>query len=235
MKKKYQVFISSTYKDLVEERAAVSQCLLEMGCIPVGMEQFPSSNMEQMDYIKMMLDDCDYYVLILAGKYGTLASDGIGYTEKEYDYAVSKNIPVMSFLVSDLGKLEANKCESKSKNKKLLEAFRKKVSKNKLVKFYTSIESLQANVAISLHQCMIDYPAVGWVRGNHADLDESIEKKIEKYMEEHTISNEEIDAMFAKSEPVVRFGDNDAGGVTATISSKRYMDETQVENLLKRI
>ena len=85
MKKKYQVFISSTYKDLVDERAAVTQCLLDMGCIPVGMEQFPASNMSQMDYIKMMLDDCDYYVLILAGKYGTIDSDGIGFTEKEYD------------------------------------------------------------------------------------------------------------------------------------------------------
>lgn len=53
--KKYQVFISSTYKDLIEERAAVTQSLLDMGCIPVGMEQFPASNMSQMEYIKMML------------------------------------------------------------------------------------------------------------------------------------------------------------------------------------
>ena len=60
MKKKYQIFVSSTYSDLKEERAAVMQCLLEMNCIPVGMEQFPASNMNQMDYIRMMLDDCDY-------------------------------------------------------------------------------------------------------------------------------------------------------------------------------
>ena len=70
MKKKYQVFISSTYTDLKQERMAVTQCLLDNDCIPVGMEQFPASGMSQMDYIKKMLDDCDYYILILAGRYG---------------------------------------------------------------------------------------------------------------------------------------------------------------------
>lgn len=90
MKKKYQVFISSTYNDLQEERAAVTQCLLEMNCIPVGMEQFPASNLSQMEYIKMMLDDCDYYILILAGKYGSCDERGIGFTENEYDYALHK-------------------------------------------------------------------------------------------------------------------------------------------------
>mgnify|MGYP002090170098 CR=1 FL=1 len=59
----------------------------------------------------MMLDSCDYYLLILAGKYGTVDTDGIGFTEKEYDYAIANNIPVMSILVKDIGKLENAKCE----------------------------------------------------------------------------------------------------------------------------
>ena len=98
LKKKYQVFISSTYEDLKDERAAVTQCLLDNNCIPVGMEQFPSSNMSQMDYIKKMLDDCDYYILIVGGRYGSLDDDGVGYTEKEYDYAIQNGIPVMAFV-----------------------------------------------------------------------------------------------------------------------------------------
>lgn len=98
MKKKYQVFISSTYTDLKEERLAVTQCLLDNDCIPVGMEQFPASGMAQIDYIKRMLDDCDYYILILASRYGSLDSDGKGFTEKEFDYAISKDIPIMSFV-----------------------------------------------------------------------------------------------------------------------------------------
>lgn len=149
MKKKYQVFISSTYTDLREERAAVTQCLLEMGCIPVGMEQFPASNMSQMEYIKMMLDDCDYYVLILAGRYGSVDSDGTGFTEKEYDYAIEKGIPVMSFVIQDTGKPASEKCENTDELRERLRTFRDKVCAGKLVKHYTDTGTLRAAVAIS--------------------------------------------------------------------------------------
>ena len=44
MNKKYQVFVSSTYKDLTEERQEVIQALLELDCIPVGMEMFPAAD-----------------------------------------------------------------------------------------------------------------------------------------------------------------------------------------------
>ena len=132
MNKKYQVFVSSTYKDLKEERMAVIRLLLKMGFIPVGMEQFPASNMSQMEYIKMMLDSCDYYLLILAGKYGSVDVDGIGFTEKEYDYAIANGIPVMSILVEDIGKLENAKCEDTDAKRELLMKFREKVSAGQL-------------------------------------------------------------------------------------------------------
>ena len=38
--KKYQVFISSTYTDLIEERNKVQEILLMADCIPAGMEAF---------------------------------------------------------------------------------------------------------------------------------------------------------------------------------------------------
>lgn len=126
MKKKYQVFISSTYADLKEERMAVTQCLLDNDCIPVGMEQFPASGMSQMEYIKKMLDDCDYYILILAGRYGTLDKDGIGFTEKEFDYACQKNIPIMSFVFEDSSLIPNGKSEQTDLGKKNLPHSEKK-------------------------------------------------------------------------------------------------------------
>ncbi len=171
MEKKYKVFISSTYKDLVEERAAVSQTLLDYGCIPAGMEQFPSSNMRQMEYIEKMLNYCDYYILILAGRYGSLDSDGIGFTEKEYDYAISQNIPVMSFVIQDESKLQKEKCEDTVDKCDLLKKFKDKVCKNKLVKFYTNPDNLCTNVVLSLKKCIDDFPARGWIRGPENDSD----------------------------------------------------------------
>lgn len=70
MEKRYQVFVSSTYEDLQEERREVMQALLELDCIPAGMELFPASSENQWSLIKRVIDDCDYYLLIIAGRYG---------------------------------------------------------------------------------------------------------------------------------------------------------------------
>lgn len=202
VKKKYQVFVSSTYSDLKEERAAVMQCLLEMNCIPVGMEQFPASNMNQMDYIRMMLDDCDYYVLVLGGRYGSLDTDGTGFTEKEYDYAIKHGIPVMSFVVDDIGKLPSAKCEITDVGRNKLKDFRTKVCSGKLVKFYSDIGSLKAAVAVSLNRCIQDFPAIGWIRGNTSspvegvDEEDGLKAKVLKILEEHTTTDADIDDMF---------------------------------------
>ncbi|MBA5982574.1 DUF4062 domain-containing protein, partial [Pseudomonas sp. MD195_PC81_125] len=68
MEKRYQVFVSSTYTDLMEERKSVTQTLMEMDCIPAGMEMFPATDEEQWVFIKKVIDDCDYYLLIVGGR-----------------------------------------------------------------------------------------------------------------------------------------------------------------------
>ena len=98
MDKKYQVFVSSTYKDLSEERQQVMQALLELDCIPVGMELFPAADDDQWTLIKRLIDDCDYYIVIIGGRYGSLNDKGISYTQMEYEYTLTKEIPIIGFL-----------------------------------------------------------------------------------------------------------------------------------------
>jgi hypothetical protein len=62
------------------------------------MEIFTVFDDETLEYIKRIIDVSDYYVLIIAGRYGNLSSDGSSFTEKEYEYAVSKRIPVLAFI-----------------------------------------------------------------------------------------------------------------------------------------
>src|SRR5439155_1656576 len=64
---RYQVFISSTSKDLHEERQKALQAVLEMKAFPTGMEMFPSADDEQWDFIKREIESSDYYVVIVAG------------------------------------------------------------------------------------------------------------------------------------------------------------------------
>ena len=116
MQKKYQVFISSTYTDLKKERAKVQEILLMADCIPAGMEAFVASNAQQFEVIKKVIDLCDYYVLIIGGRYGTINKEtDLSYTEMEYNYAVSKGIPVLVFAIDDNVKLAKANKESNAK------------------------------------------------------------------------------------------------------------------------
>ena len=83
MNVKYQIFVSSTYEDLSKERDKVIKAILEMGHIPVGMEMFSAADEEQWKIIARQIEECDYYVVIIAHRYGSL-DDAISYTEKEY-------------------------------------------------------------------------------------------------------------------------------------------------------
>lgn len=87
---RYQVFVSSTYDDLRAERQQATQAILEAGFFPSGMELFPASNDAQWELIKRVIEESDYYVVIVAGRYGSLCPEGMSYTEMEYDYAVRK-------------------------------------------------------------------------------------------------------------------------------------------------
>ena len=56
MKRKFSVFISSTYEDLKEQRQALMGVALENNFIPVGMEQFHAAPASQWDVITKMID-----------------------------------------------------------------------------------------------------------------------------------------------------------------------------------
>lgn len=166
MEKKYQVFVSSTYEDLKEERLAVISALLDNDCIPVGMEQFPASGLGVMAYIEKSLMNCDYYVLILAGRYGSEDVDGIGFTEKEYNYAKEQGIPILVFYVKNPENLPFAKCEETPVGREKLAKFREKVLSMSTAKGYSSIDDLRAQVITSINRAKIDTPREGWIRAS---------------------------------------------------------------------
>lgn len=103
MNKKLQVFVSSTYTDLIEERQAAVQAILDAGHIPAGMELFKAGNESQLKTIYKWIDESDVYMLILGGRYGSIEEkSGKSYTQLEYEYALSKDIPVFTVVLSDL-------------------------------------------------------------------------------------------------------------------------------------
>ena len=127
MEKKYQVFISSTYTDLIEERKRVRDTILSMLHFPVGMEIFGAADEEQWEIIRDTIDSSDYYVLLVAHRYGSVITEGvdagISYTEKEYRYAKEKGIPILAFLIDE--KVPVQPANIEKDNLEKLEAFKK--------------------------------------------------------------------------------------------------------------
>lgn len=165
MEKRYQVFVSSTFVDLQEERKEVMQALLELKCIPSGMELFPADDDDQWTLIRRVIDDCDYYLLIIGGRYGSTRSDGYGYTELEYRYAVEKRKPVIAFLHKDPSSLPNVRCEQGDEGKQKLAAFRD-LAQKKVCKYWESPKDLGGLVSRSLINLIGQHDAVGWIRAN---------------------------------------------------------------------
>ena len=72
MKKRYQVFICSTFTDLLSERQAAVEAILKAGRIPAGMELFTAGDQSQMDAIRKWIDESDIFMLILGARYGSI-------------------------------------------------------------------------------------------------------------------------------------------------------------------
>lgn len=170
--KKYQVFISSTYADLAEERKKILDVLLMADCIPAGMEAFVAADIEQFEVIKKVIDLCDYYVLIIGKRYGSIHPDtGKSYTEMEYDYAIEQGIPVLVFAIDENIELASDKVETDKNKIEKLKMFRTKAMTNRLASIWATPEDLTGKLAISIMKARTEIKRPGWQRA--VDFDEA--------------------------------------------------------------
>jgi hypothetical protein len=191
MDKRYQVFVSSTYADLKEERQKIIQALMEMDCIPAGMELFPAADEEQFAFIKKIIDDCDYYLLVIGGRYGSLTPQGISYTEQEYDYAISKGLKVIALLHENPDDIPLGKSEKDPELRVRLDGFREKVSTGRLVRFWGNARELPGIVALSLSRTIKSYPARGWIRADRVASEELL-AEINEVRKQNIVLNQQI-------------------------------------------
>ena len=175
--KKYQVFISSTYEDLKDERAAVMQRIIDYGHIPVGMELFPSNDKDPLKYIKKVIDQADYYVLIISGRYGSTDDDGISYTEKEFHYARKKNIPIFIFFNERLDCLPATKLDTNLEQREKLQRFKERLEKTYKPLYWQTTLDLTGQVFVQLSKAITYDMRPVWKK-LHPYHDEELKKQI---------------------------------------------------------
>jgi len=162
MDKTYTVFISSTFNDLENYRKSVHDAILVDGFFPLAMENFTASSHPQWDTIKPLIDKCDYYVLIVGYRYGSIEeASGLSYTEKEYEYAKSIGKPILSFILDE--SFNTNKDEDLSK----INTFRKRIlDDEKLAKLCKNKNNLSSDVISALHKEVTISPQNGWIKGS---------------------------------------------------------------------
>ena len=169
--KKLQVFVSSTYADLREERQAAVEAILSSGNIPAGMELFCVDDKLQMTIIERWIDESDVYLLILGGRYGTVeAKTGKSYTHLEYEYALAKGKPLFAAVINDdalrsrvtsigVSAIEQEYCEEYI-------IFKSTVLNNPL-KFWDT----KKDIKIAIHETLAEFryrkELVGWIRGDN--------------------------------------------------------------------
>jgi Domain of unknown function (DUF4062) len=194
MNVKYQIFVSSTYEDLKDERNEVIKACLNMGHIPVGMEMFNAADEEQWQVITRTIDQCDYYVAIVAHRYGSTTTEGISFTEKEYDYAREQGIPTLGFVIADDARWPADRMEAEPDSRAKLDRLKAKV-KSKVVRFWNSGAELQAQFVISLSTTINVKPSRGWVRAPEAGAD--VAQTMSNLAEENAQLRQELEELRA--------------------------------------
>ena len=87
------VFLSSTYIDLVEERKSVHDFLENMGCHVIWMEDFAPQQRPPIKVCLSQLGECKIYVCIIKKRYGSLEDQtNKSMTQLEYERARGMNI-----------------------------------------------------------------------------------------------------------------------------------------------
>lgn len=172
MVKKMQVFVSSTYTDLIEERQKAVEAILDAGHIPAGMELFRAGK-SQMETIQKWIDESDVYCLILGGRYGSVKEESkLSYTQLEYEYAVSKGKPLFAIVLDDsmvyqkAAEHPKEKFFEEGENKARYEQFKKEVGKS-IYKVAYNASDIVACIHAELNAILNSQPAnlAGWVKG----------------------------------------------------------------------
>jgi hypothetical protein len=170
LRKRLQVFVSSTYSDLIQERQAAVEAILTAGHIPAGMELFTSGDESQMEVINQWIDESDVYLLILGGRYGSVESrTGKSYTQLEYEYALHEGKPLFACVITDAALENRVKTYGtrviETVHTQKLRDFRTLVL-TKMVRFWEDAKDIKIAIGETLSHFARRDELIGWVRAN---------------------------------------------------------------------
>jgi Domain of unknown function (DUF4062) len=197
--RKLQVFVSSTFIDLKEERQSAVEAILNAGHIPAGMELFKAGDESQWNIIKDWIEESDVYMLILGGRYGSIEpKSGKSYTQLEYEYAIELGKPFFAIVIKDdltdkKAKKKGVKIEDFKEvhNLSKLQEFKATVL-TKIVKFAEDLKDIKLAVGESLNDMSRRENLKGWVKADDTDYS-SISEELARLSKENSELKNQLD------------------------------------------
>jgi len=204
MNSKLQVFVSSTYLDLIPERQAAVEAILKSGNLPAGMELFTAGNKSQWEVIQRWISESDVYMLILGGRYGSIEpSSGLSYTELEYDFAVTSGKPFFAVVIREetledrIKEFGSSVIEKESSDK--LKTFREKVL-SKMSSFFSDHKDVKLAVLETVPQLAQEYELTGWVRATEIPDTKALADELSRLHAENKSLHEKLEAKTSQLE-----------------------------------
>lgn len=171
MKRKLQIFVSSTYTDLIIERQAAVETILRAGHIPAGMELFAAGDKSQLETINQWIDESDLYMLILGGRYGSIEQiSGKSYTQLEYEYVVRTGKRFFAVVLSegaiDKKVRDFGRSVIENNEPKKLQDFRSLVT-SKICRIVDDVKDIKLSIHETIHEMLREHIFDGWVSGKY--------------------------------------------------------------------
>jgi len=158
-----RIYISSTYEDLIEHRAAAAQILRQLGHEVISMEDYVAEKSVPLNKVLKDVASCDAFVIIVAWRYGYVPISGptdiIGaiagsssITEYEYRKAVQEQKPILPFLLEERISWPTPFIDGIGNNAspEPIRTLREMLKEQHLVCFFSSPDSLAKQIAASI-------------------------------------------------------------------------------------
>ncbi|MCL2865812.1 MAG: DUF4062 domain-containing protein [Lachnospiraceae bacterium] len=234
MEKKLQIFVSSTFLDLIDERQSAVKAIIDAGHIPAGMELFKASNESQLETIKRWIDESDIFLLILGGRYGSIETKtGKSYTQLEYEYALEKNIPIFAVVLEEKWlHMKASTEGAEKIFQKCLDYdnFRMLVE-SKMVKYVEDLKDIMIAIHTTIKEFEKMYSFSGWVRGDSVYDQTKLLSENNNLMKENNKLQNQIDKLKTSE----RIGDFSFDEILFVLKEKEVTIEFEVGEISKTV
>lgn len=137
------IFVSSTLDDLTVEREAIRQSFSKEKFEFVGFETIPNVYENNRADRFSAIESCNIFALIVGHKYGPIFSDtGYSMMEMEYNYAFSKQIPILVYFKDDQEKILLSHIETSPTGLQKLNNFKKLLKERHTIKSFSKPDNL---------------------------------------------------------------------------------------------